>query len=69
MHRYGTRPERVARAVLRGIRRNRGTLRVGWDSHLTGFLGWIAPPLMPSLLERAHRRQMLGETKERAGRD
>jgi short-subunit dehydrogenase len=64
MLRFGTRPERVAEAVLRGIRRNRGTVRVGWDSHLTGFVGWMAPHLMPALLRHAFRRQLLGGTRE-----
>jgi short-subunit dehydrogenase len=68
MQRYGTRPERAAAAVLRGIRRNRGTVRVGWDSHLMGFLGWVAPPLMPALLQLAFRREMLGEVGEREPR-
>jgi short-subunit dehydrogenase len=60
MQRFGTRPERVAKAVLRGIRCNRGTMRVGWDSHLVGLVGWIAPPLMPALLRLAFRQELLG---------
>ena len=64
MQRFGTRPERVAKAVLRGIRRNRATMRVGWDSHLVGFVGWIAPPLMPALLRRVFRHEMLGTVRD-----
>jgi short-subunit dehydrogenase len=60
MRRFGTRPERVAAAVLRGIRSDRGTVRVGWDSHLLGFLGWIVPPMMPAVLRLVFRREMLG---------
>ena len=69
MQRFGTRPESVAKAVLRGIRRNRGTVRVGWDSHMVGFMSWIAPPLMPALLRLAFRRQMLGPTRDPGPRD
>jgi short-subunit dehydrogenase len=61
MTRYGTRPERVAGSVLRGIERNRATVRAGWDSRLMGFLGWIAPAMMPALLEVVFRRQLLGQ--------
>jgi short-subunit dehydrogenase len=69
MQRFGTRPESVAKAVLRGIRRNRGTVRVGWDSHMVGFVSWIAPPFMPALLRLAFRRQMLGPTGDPGPRD
>jgi short-subunit dehydrogenase len=65
MLRYGTSPDRVARGVLRAIRRNRGTLRAGWDSHLVGLVSWIAPPLMPALLKLAYRREMLGQVRDR----
>lgn len=65
MRRYGTSPDRVAAAVLQGIRRNRGTLRAGWDSHLVGFLSWLVPPLLPATLRVAFRREMLGQLKER----
>ncbi len=64
MQRFGTRPERVAKAVLRAIRRNRATMRVGWDSHLMGFVGWIAPPLMPALLRLVFRYEMLGTVRD-----
>jgi hypothetical protein len=50
--------------VLRGIERNRATVRAGWDSHLMGFLGWIAPAMMPALLEVVFRRQLLGQLDE-----
>ena len=65
MQRHGSNPDRVASAVLRGMRRNRGTVRVGWDSHMVGFVSWIAPPLMPALLRLAFRREMLGEVRDR----
>jgi short-subunit dehydrogenase len=68
MQRYGTRPERVAAAVLKGIRRNQGTVRTGWDSHLVGFVSWVAPPLMPALLRAVFRREMLGSTRDPAPR-
>jgi short-subunit dehydrogenase len=69
MQRYGTRPESVAKAVLRGVRRNRGTVRVGWDSHLMGFLGWIAPPLMPAILRLGFRRRAPSAGRESKGRE
>lgn len=65
MRRYGTNPDRAAAAVLRGIRRNRGTVRAGWDSHVVGLVGWLAPPLMPALLRLAFRREMLGQVHGR----
>jgi len=68
MQRYGTQPERVAAAVLKGIRRNQGTVRTGWDSHLVGFVSWVAPPLMPALLRMVFRREMLGSTRDPAPR-
>lgn len=69
MQRFGTRPESVAKAVLRGIRRNRGTVRAGWDSHMVGFVSWIAPALMPALLRLAYRRQMFGPTSDPGARN
>jgi short-subunit dehydrogenase len=65
LSRYGASPDRVASAVLRAMRRNRGTVRVGWDSHMVGFVSWIAPPLMPAVLRLAFRREMLGELRNR----
>ena len=62
MQRFGTSPHRVARAIVRGIERNRGTLRVGWDCWLVSGLAWVAPPLLPALLGRALRPSPLGET-------
>jgi len=69
MQRFGTRPDRVAKAVLRGIRRNRATMRVGWDSHLMGFVGWVAPPLMPTLLRLVFRYEMLGALRDSEAAD
>jgi NAD(P)-dependent dehydrogenase (short-subunit alcohol dehydrogenase family) len=65
MRRYGSNPDRAAAAVLRGIHRNRGTVRAGWDSHLVGFVGWLAPALLPALLRLAFRREMLGQVQKR----
>jgi len=56
MRRHGTSPERVAAAVERGVRRNRGEVRVGWDAHLVAALGRLAPRLLPGLLGLAYRR-------------
>lgn len=60
MKRYGTPPDRVARAVLRAIRRNRAEVRVGWDCRLTTFVLWACPPLLPWVLRLAYRRGLLG---------
>lgn len=56
MQRHGTSPDKVARAAMRGIRKNRGRLRVGWDSHLVGLVGHLAPGLVSWLLGRGVRR-------------
>ncbi len=61
MTRFGTSPERVARAIVRGIERDRGTLRVGWDCWLLSALAWACPSLVPFVLRQVHRRRMLGK--------
>jgi short-subunit dehydrogenase len=43
MNRVGVAPERVARAVVRGIRRNRAEVRVGPDAHLLHMAMALAP--------------------------
>jgi len=60
MQRYGTSPDRVAAATVRAVRRNRGRVRVGWDSHLVGMVQWLCPPLLPAVLRFAQRRKLLG---------
>ncbi len=62
MKRFGTSPARVARAIVRGIERNRGTLRVGWDCWLVSLVGWLIPPLLPLVLRVAYARRLLGQT-------
>jgi short-subunit dehydrogenase len=62
MQRWGTSPDRVAAAALRGIDRNRGRMRVGWDAHMTALTGWLMPPLVPAVLAWATRRQLLGRS-------
>ncbi|MCO4745372.1 MAG: SDR family oxidoreductase [Proteobacteria bacterium] len=62
MQRWGTPPEAVAAAALRGIDRNRGRMRVGWDAHMTALTGWLMPPLLPAVLAWATRRQLLGRS-------
>lgn len=61
MLRFGTPPERVARALLRGIERGGGTRRVGWDCHLVAFVSWICPPLVPWVLRQVQRRRLMGD--------
>ena len=62
MKRFGTPPARVARAIVRGVERNRGTVRVGWDCWLVSFVGWLMPPLLPFVLRVAYARRLLGQT-------
>jgi len=64
MKRWGTSPERVARAGVRGILKNRGRIRVGWDCHLVSALQWIAPPLLPLLLTLGARRRLRGQVTD-----
>ncbi|MEZ4439147.1 MAG: SDR family oxidoreductase [Polyangiaceae bacterium] len=59
MQRFGTPPERVANAIVRGIERNRGTLRVGWDCWAVSAAAWLAPPLVPFLLRQVQRLDLL----------
>lgn len=61
MSAYGTSPERVANAAVRGMRWGGGRVRVGWDAHLVGLLHWLLPPLIPAVLRFATRRQFLGK--------
>jgi len=60
MKRWGTSPERVASATIRGIARNRGRVLVGWDAHTLRALKWLLPPVLPCLLRWATRRRLLG---------
>lgn len=61
MLRFGTSPDRVARAIVRGIERNRGTLRVGWDCWALSAADWICPPLVPFILRQVQARKLLGD--------
>lgn len=47
MLRYGASPDRVARAVLRAVRRNSAEVRVGLDCHLVALAQRFAPGLLP----------------------
>lgn len=59
MQRFGTRPERVAGAIVDAVRNDRKTVRVGWDCHAVSAVRWLWPELLPSLLRRAQRLQWL----------
>jgi NADP-dependent 3-hydroxy acid dehydrogenase YdfG len=52
---YGCAPEEVGRAMLRGIRRDKAEVVVGLDAHVVGWLRWVAPPLIPSLVGWSYR--------------
>lgn len=56
MLRYGTSPERVATRVIGAVRRNRGEVRVGWDSHLVGLTQILLPGVLHAILGLAYRR-------------
>lgn len=60
MLRFGTNPDRVARAVQRAIVRDPATVRVGWDCHLLAFVQWACPPLVPWVLRTAFRKGAFG---------
>lgn len=60
MRRYGTAPDRVARAIIRAIRRDQAERYVGWDSHLSALLARALPGLLPALLRLAYLREQLG---------
>ena len=57
MQRFGTSPDRVAAAAVRGIRRRGGRCRVGWDAHLAAVVRWLLPPLLPAILRFAFRHR------------
>lgn len=61
MERFGTKPDRVARAIVRVVEGNRATARVGWDCHLTSVLDRVAPTLLPRLLTAAFATSWLGD--------
>ena len=56
MNRWGTSPDLVAKRVARAVRRNRGEIRVGWDSHLVAFAQRFLPGLLPLVLRLAYPR-------------
>jgi len=61
MQRFGTPPDRVARAIVEAIEHNRSTLRVGWDCHAVAATRWLCPPLLPFVLRQAQRLHWLGK--------
>ncbi|MEQ9325235.1 MAG: SDR family oxidoreductase [Polyangiaceae bacterium] len=68
MRRFGTPPDRVARAIVQAVERNRPLTRVGWDCHAVSALRWLCPPLLPLLLRQGQRLQWLGVSR-RSARD
>ena len=56
MRRHGASPERVARAVLRAIRRNSAEVRVGLDCHLVALAQRFVPFLLPAVVAFLSRR-------------
>ncbi len=60
MMRYGSSPDRVARAIVHAIRRGLRERYVGWDSILSRLIARVAPGLMPSLLRYVYLKDQLG---------
>jgi short-subunit dehydrogenase len=54
MKKYGASPDLVARRILRATRRNKGQIRVGIDSHLTGWIQRFLPGVLPWFLGRTY---------------
>lgn len=66
MERVGVSPERVARAVVRGVRRDRGEVHVGPDAHLVR-LAMALTPWLPRWGLRLLFRRMAGDDGEPHG--
>lgn len=60
MKRFGTPPDRVARAIIDAVVNDRATTRVGLDCHAVSALRWLCPPLLPFLLRQGQRLEWLG---------
>jgi short-subunit dehydrogenase len=60
MKQWGTPPQRVANATLKGMARNRGRVRVGWDAHALAAVQLLLPPALPLFLSWAANRRLLG---------
>jgi short-subunit dehydrogenase len=58
MRRYGTSPERVAARIAGAVRRDKGEVRVGWDSHLVAFVQRFLPGALPWFLGRLYPRMV-----------
>ncbi len=56
MLRHGMAPEAVARSILRGMRRNRAEVVVGWQAHSTALARSVAPRGVHAILGAAWRR-------------
>lgn len=54
--RFGSTPEAVSRAVVKGIQKNRAEVVVGADAHITSWLRWLLPPLVPGLFGLSFRK-------------
>lgn len=61
MKRFGTPPEHVARAIVRGIEHNIGTMPVGWDAWAVSAASRVLPSAVPLIVRAAHRYKLLGE--------
>ena len=60
MQRFGTSPDRVARAIVDAVENDRPLVRVGWDCHAVSAVRWLCPSLLPFLLRQGQRLAWLG---------
>ncbi len=56
MLRHGMPPAAVVRSILRGVRRNRAEVVVGWQAHSTSMARSVAPSAVHAILGAAWRR-------------
>jgi hypothetical protein len=62
---YGLRPDRLAKRIVRAIRRNEAEVLAGWDAQVTTIAHAVAPSLLSSALSlgfRLRRRPTRGSS-------
>jgi len=61
MERFGMRPEKLARRVVRAVKRNRPRVRIGFDSFLSDWLKRLLPQAVHAPLQWGFSRAMRGK--------
>jgi NADP-dependent 3-hydroxy acid dehydrogenase YdfG len=59
---YGLRPDRLAKRIVRAIRRNEAEVLAGWDAQVTTVAHAVAPSLVSSALSLGFRLRRGGST-------